>query len=417
MVRRSIPELGRESYEKLTAAERRELWTRIVSENLGISLAEAGTLIRRNNSLPVWEIIDENDERTYLLPDENHLSERVRKNKIYPRFNANAVLLARLSQDYRGPRGSRPIFASLENIARISSDAPSRVSYWRKSLGRNWEPLGRQLIDLKVSASNPDNVPDGVRFEYDDVRRGVYITPSMDEETAGALGIIFSDGSLVRGTLRLTGGSKDEKFYNDVVIPSMNNAFNLLQEDLYDYTQPSGFSGNDYTFFRLAYSSTALTTYLRSQFDFRQSEEERKTKGFPDRIKSKGFAAYRETFLKHFLAASSGTNICEDIGSLSVIVPDVSKPLLEDIGELVEGFVERRSIALIKIRGAGSYKLSISTVLALELYFSGMLDVNPRIKARVEWYLENCGTGRRAYRHLQNLYGDAVEPYRRARLF
>ncbi len=393
MVRRSIPELSRENYGRLTPEKRHELWVNIVSDNLGISMAEAEALIRKNNSLPVWEILREGED--------------------HPRFNANAGLLAKLSEDYRGPRGPRPVFVSLENIARISLDVPSRVAYWRKRLGQSLEPLGKQLVDLGMSASNPNSAPDGVKFEYDDVRRGVYITPLMDSETASALGIIFSDGYLAKGTLRLTGGSKDAEFYNSVVIPAMDNAFNLLQDDLYDYTQPSGFSGKDYTFFRLTYSSTALATYLTSQFDFRQSEEERRMAGLPERIKSKDFAAYRRTFLKYFLAASSGTNTSEDNQSLGVAVPDVSKPMLEDIGELVEDFVERHSVALIKVRGTDSYRLSISTVPALELYFSGMLNVNPRIKAGVERYLENCGIGRRAYKHLRNLYGDDVERYRR----
>ncbi len=136
-------------------------------------------------------------------------------------------------------------------------------------------------------------------------------------------------------------------------------------------------------------------------------------KGLPKRIKSKDFAAYRKTFLKHFLAASSGTSVSEYDMSLGLIVPDVSKPLLEDVGELIKNFVEKPSLALMDVKTADSYKLSISTVPTLELYFGGMLDVNPRIKARVEWYLNNCGIGRRAYKHLQNLYGDVVDPYRR----
>ncbi len=413
MVRQALPELGRKNYGKLTAGETRELWVRIISQQMGIGLEDAEMLMKRSNNLPVWEIADKYDERTYLLPDENHLSAHVRENKIYPRFNANASLLSGLSRDYHGPRGPRPVFASLENIARVSFGVPSRVSYWRKSIGRNWGPLGKQLVDLKLSASNPDSAPKGVRFEYDDIRRGVYIAPSMDNETAGALGIIFSDGSVSGSTLRLTGGSKDAKFYSDVVIPTMDRAFNMLQDDLYDYTQPSGFSGDDYIFFRLGYSSIALTTYLRSQFYFRQSEEERRAKGLPERMKSKNFAPYRRTFLKHFLAAASGTNVSESIGSIGVIVPDVSRPLLEDVGELVEDSVEKHSIALLGMKGSDSYRLSISTVPTLELYFSGMLDVNPRIKARIEWYLENLGIGRRAYKHLRNLYGDVADKYRR----
>ncbi len=83
------------------------------------------------------------------------------------------------------------------------------------------------------------------------MRGGVYLTLTMEDKTASARGIIFSDGHLTRNSLLLTGGSKDAEFYRGTVIPTMDHAFNMLQDDLYDYTQPSGFSGDDYTFLGL----------------------------------------------------------------------------------------------------------------------------------------------------------------------
>ncbi len=413
MVRRIPKELGRDRYFKLGVLERRKLWANIVAEHLGVSEDEARRMIERNNKLPEWEVNDAYDSRNYLVKGESHLQKRVRKHKVYPRFNANASLLARLSADYRGPRGPRPIFASLDNIARISFDGLMKVSYWRHSLGRNWEPVGTKLIDLKLSASDPKSAPDGVRFTYDDIRRGVYIAPTMDTDTAGMLGVIYSDGHLARDSLRLTFTRKNLKFYTDVVMPKMDRAFNLLQDEEYEYTQQSGFSKNDYSFFRLNYGSTALTTYLANHFKFRKSEEERRKKGLSKKIKGSEFKQYMPEFLKFYLGAASRLVTSNNCESITIGITDVSGPMLEDIGHILGKRLERPSLYVAKHKTADTHILRISTVPLLELFFDGMLDENPTIRNGVNAYLQEYGIGKRAFNHLYNLYGDEIAQYKR----
>lgn len=413
MVRRMPKELRRDEYQALSVQQRRDLWIKLVSERLGVSLERARSIIEKNNMQSEWEIMESGEPRNYLRQGEYHISPDVQRRKIYPRFNANAVLLASMSSDYAGPRGPRPILASLENIAKISFDAPRGVSYWRESLGRNWEPFGEQLVNLKLTASNPNNAPKGVEFTYSDTRRGVYIPSRIDQQTARALGIIYSDGHVARNSLKLTSSAKDTRFYGEVVIPTIEEAFNVLEDSVHEFNDKSTFSGRDYKFLRLVYTSTALVTYLVNHLGFRRSEEERRERGLSAKIKDDEFKKYSKEFLSFYLASASNLSLARSTMSVGISIPDVSKPLLEDVHGMLEKVVERRSMEVRKHDTADSYMLRISTVPTLELYFGGYLGKNRRVSQTIQDYLEEFGIGRKAFKHLHELYGDGIAKYRR----
>ena len=242
---------------------------------------------------------------------------------------------------------------------------------------------------------------------------GVYIAPYMDEKTARALGIIYSDGHVIRTALRLTGSLRNLQFYREVVMPTMEDAFNMFQEDVYEYPHTSTFTGKQYKFLRLVYGSKALSTYLVNYLGFRRSEEERRNKGLSDKMKMKEFKKYVPDFIKFYLASASGISLSDKSKSIVINIPDVSRSMLEDIGGFLEDAVERPSLWLHHHLTADTYVLSISTVPALELFFGGFLNENPRIKKGIESYLEDYGIGRRAFKHLYQLYGDRIVQYRR----
>ncbi|MFH1181727.1 MAG: hypothetical protein V1702_02105 [Candidatus Woesearchaeota archaeon] len=409
---KGIPDwLSKESYHKLSGQQRVDHWVKLVSEKLRIPESEALQLIERNNAQPFWEINDGKDSRAYLDPGEHHTAEAVKNRKIYPRFNANAILLARLSADDRGPLGPRPIFVSLENIVRISLGESEKTLPWRNSLGGGWKPFGAKLVDLQLSASNPDNAPKGVGFSDDDIRKGVYIPPRMSKPVARALGITYSDGYICRTSLSLAGSQNKSQFYAEVVTPVFEEAFNLYSE--YAERKPrSGFSENKCGAIRLFYSSKALVSYLVNYLGFGCSEEERRVKGLSTRITDKSFAEYLPDFLKSYLASASRFSTAN---ALTICIPEVSKRLLEDVGQLLEDILEKPTVNIRQVSNARSYKLSIGAVSTLELFFRGFLNENPRLRAELEAYLSECGIGQRAFKHLHPLFGDEIVQYRRER--
>lgn len=426
MVRRIPKELGRKEYSKLSQEEKKTLWIKLVSENLGISPEEAERRIYRNNYNPPLEIhrivLDDWENPLYIM--ESIMEPRNYNNDIYPnylfiypRFNANAKLLAQLSKDYEGPRGPRPIFASLINILRISFLAnPKEIKYWIKHLAKEWHPEIGPLLELKLTASNPHLAPRGVEFSSADIRRGVYIPPSLnkDKETMQALGSIYAKGyvsnSLNSYLFRITGTMKDKDFYQNVVRVKIEEAFNLLQDQIYDCPKDSQFPDNNHNYLRLVYRSKALATYLLNHLNFPGSIDEKKNTGIAEKIKNN---RYIKQFLKYYLACNARFNTSHNGETISLSINDVSKPTLEDIREILINIVKKHSITLLPHPRANSYALTIGTIPTLELFFSDFLNENPRLKGEVNSCLNVYGIGKRALNYLDSRFGETVFQYKR----
>ncbi len=113
------PEAERPTREKGKEIPVEKEWVQKVAKGLDISEFEAFKIIRRNNSLPIVEMVNlpyreefEDGSNTYFFSSEDTF--------VYPRLNANTVLLAKASPGFDGPVGPRPTLASQENILSIS---------------------------------------------------------------------------------------------------------------------------------------------------------------------------------------------------------------------------------------------------------------------------------------------------------
>lgn len=418
MVRNISKGLSREEYFKLSQEERKRLWVSLFSEKLEISEEEAERKIDRNNSKPIWEILDGSGYPAYQVKPKYHHN-HIPPNclRVFPRINANTMLLAQLSKG--GPMGDRPIYVSLENIARISllDEDSKRIDNWRRILSRDWHSATEVLTELKLTASNPNWAPEGVEFSSEDVRKGVCIPTSLNKPTMQSLGIIYAKGCISKDqyTLRITGTMKDKEFYEDVVRRKMEEVFNLSQDEIYIYSRTSRFSGNQYNTLRLSYISKALATYLLNCIKFPSSDNEKKETGISEKIKS---SRYIGEFLNSYLACNARSKISENNQSISICINDTSKPVLEDVqGMLILlSKLQKPSIALSPRKGSdSSYTLELSTISALELYFSGRLNENPRVKVTAEDYLNRHGIGKIAFGQLHEIFGESIVPYRRQR--
>jgi len=404
MVRR-IPKESSKEHCKLSKEQEKRLWINLFSEKLRINKEEAKQRIDRNNSLLIIKIPDSSEDSVHIEP--RHPNE-IPPNclRIYPRLNANTRLLAQLSKDYEGPRGPRPIYVSLENVVRISLlDEPTQMYHWLECLYREGYSVSEALIKLKLTTSNPSSAPRGVEFSSEDIRRGVYIPPSLDKETMQALGIIYAKGYVLKRlaskrlySLRINRRMTDKEFYEAVVRKKMEKAFNLLQDENHKHSE-----------LKLSYGSKALVTYLLNRLTFPSSRNEKKETGISEEIKNN---EYIEEFLKFYLAYNAAVRISGNGRRMNISINDVSKPILEDIKKILLGRIKKSSIT-ISPSDRGSYRLNINIIPTFELYFSGLLNENPRIKGIIENYLKEHGIGRIAFNYLHSVYGESIAQYRR----
>ncbi len=378
-----MPEI-RDDYWKLGKDERERLWAKLLSNGNETDMLNK---IRRNNSLPLEELATEN----------------VGEGVIYPRFNANATLLAQASPDYHGPRGPRPSFASAFNLLHLSGMGRRDTVLWGIKLSQAAGGIDEFLIDRKITASNLKYAPDGVEFSHDDIRNGVYVPNRIDAPVARALGVVYGDGN-ISGNLLLTTAGENMEFYESVVRKVFEEAFNFFSDqDVRSYETASKFTGNEYASIHLTYSSKALRSYLENYIGFPVSREDRRKAGLSERIKNLN-ADLRDEFLKYFLASTVAFDDDRGLTRIS----DVSKKMLYDIRDLVDEKVTKKSLGVRQRASDDTLVLSLSTVPAMELWAQGLLGENPRIKRKIEGYLKDGKPGFRAKNYIADHYGIAL---------
>jgi hypothetical protein len=372
----------REQYWHLPEDERKIVWIKVISQGLGITEDEARKRLERNNKLPIKE-----NEKIYSVEDFKDGTRSVLFTGedsvvVYPRFNANAVLLAQVSPHYEGPRGPRPSLASASNILRISDLPKTQTITYGVELRQNAGGISKLLLELKLSASNPGRVPEGVEFSNEDIRHGIYIPRAIDKPTSRALGVAYGNGNLSGGAqLLLSAQIENREFYKGPVRQVFEEAFNGY-ESLY-----------------LTYGSKALSTYLLNYHGFPKSRDERRKTGISESLKNiRG--EFQDEFLKYYLAAAVVFNREDAL----VRISDVSKPLLRDVEAMIKTRVTKDSISFRKGVMGENYLLSLSTIPSMELYVRGFLNVNPRIREEAERYW-NEKLGGRAAKYLERTYG------------
>lgn len=380
------PIIERAGYWKLSRTERENLWADVISEGLRITTDEARRRLKRNNGLPIEEA------ETIYGPKS--------KITVYPRFNANASLLAQASAS-KGPRGDRPFLASASNILRISDITQRQVIQYGMKLRQIAGGISEYLVFLQVTASNPKTALPGIDFSDDDIRSGIYIPKNIDKATSAALGVIYGNGSMSNGgSLLLTTRKRNLDFYRNSVRRIFEYAFNFLPDrDIRIVTSRSTISSSDYDTIHLNYSSKALRTYLSSVHHFPKSREERRETGLSDTIKNIS-RELQDEFLKYFLASTAAF----DTGKALTRINDVSEYLLRDIEDMLRLRLTSDSISFRDRAMGGGYTLSLSTIPSMELYVLGFLNENPVVKRDVETYW-NEKLGNRAAKYLERVYG------------
>ncbi|MFH1106113.1 MAG: hypothetical protein V1731_02800 [Candidatus Aenigmatarchaeota archaeon] len=378
-----MPEI-RNDYWKLRKDERERLWAKLLSDG-----NEENTLnkIRRNNSLPLEE------------------STGVKEGGgiVYPRFNANASLLAQSSPDYHGPRGSRPSFASAFNLLHLSGMGRRDTVLWGIKLSRAAGGIDEFLLDRKITASNMKYAPDGVEFSHDDIRNGVYVPNRIDAPVARALGVVYGDGN-ISGNLLLTTAGENLEFYESVVRKVFEEAFNFFSDqNINSYRNASKFTGNEYASVHLTYSSKALRSYLENHIGFPVGREDRRNADLSRKIKDLS-DDLRDEFLRYFLASTVAFDDEKGLTRIS----DVSKKVLYDIRDLIDGKITKKSMTVRQRASDDTLTLSLSTVPSMELWAQGLLGENPRIKRKIEGYLKDGKPGFRARNYIADHYGIAL---------
>ena len=395
-------QLERERYWHLPEDERKIVWIKVISQGLGITEDEARKRLERNNKLPIEE-----NEKIYSAEDFKDGTRSVLfagedSVVVYPRFNANAVLLAQVSPHYEGPRGPRPSLASASNILRISDLPRTQTITYGVELRQNAGGISKLLLELKLSASNPGRVPEGVEFSNEDVRHGIYIPRAIDKPTSRALGVAYGNGNLSGGgQLLLSAQTENREFYKGPVRQVFEEAFNFPPDQNVRTVKHRGtiLAKNGYESLYLTYGSKALSTYLLNYHGFPKSRDERRKTGISESLKNiRG--EFQDEFLKYYLAAT----VAFDKGDALVRVSDVSAPILRDIETMIRARITKDSISFREGVMGENYLLSLSTIPSMELYVRGFLNVNPRIREEAERYW-NEKLGGRAAKYLERTYG------------
>lgn len=377
-----LEKLERAEYWHLTPPQRGALWTKIIAQGLEVPEDEARKRISRNNRLAV----EEQEESAF----------------VYPRFNANASLLAQSSPEFRGPRGSRPYLASAANILRLSGISRRETVTYGIKLRKVAGGISRLLQDLELTAANPYQVVKGIGFSDEDVRSGIFIPRTIDAPVAQALGIIYANGNLSgESNLLLSSPIKNEKFYEKSVREAFSNAFNFSSNQNVRTAShaKTDLAPKGYKSIYLGYGSKALRTYLLHIHNFPRGRDERRQSGLSKPIKTMG-KQLQDDFLKYYLGAA----VAFDDGKGLTRISDVSAPLLKDIEEMIRARVTKDSVSFREGTMGEHFILSLSTIPAMELYIQGFLDINPRVKGEVEKFW-NGGIGKRALGYLKRTYG------------
>lgn len=376
MVKGVPKELSRPTYNSLSIEERKRFWVKLLSENIGVPETEIEARIRRNNSNPVGEREEYFGREDFLDGSRSVFFGKVDDQVVYPRFNANASLLAAGSRPYSGPRGPRPILVTAENICRLSFDEDTEISRWQDNLNKTWGSIDEQISDLQLTASNLRTWKKSpVEFSSEDIRKGIYLSPTFDLRTARALGIIFRRGRVIKNRyawqLILEGKEKYREFLMDVVPQIMEDAFNVYDPIVNEV----GARGTRHI--RVVYSGKCLPLYLIHWFGFPQNKSEMVNNTFPGRIRQGSREAVSE-FLKLYLATFEYAN-----GILHT--NDNFRSAVLAVREMVLGRVSHKSVK--SYSQGNSTALNIGRRPTQELYQQGYLDPNATLKRRVEGYL------------------------------
>lgn len=358
-------------------------WTKIIAKNLGISEREAQARIDRNNALPI----------------EEKIGERV----ILTRFDVNASLLASASPNFMGPRGPRPSLVSAERVFNLSNFTSWQKDKYFKRFKEEFGGMRNILLNLGLTASNPRFAPKGIEFSDDDMRYGIYIPEEIDIPTAQAIGLTYGNGTFGNGAnLVLASTLKNEEFYRNTVRSVFENAFNFLpdQEIKYAENKNPAYTEKEIMRLRLHYGSKAVRTYFENYINFPLNKDQRKNSGISDKVKNMD-RKLQDEFLKYFLALT----LAFDQNDGFMRISDKSRPLLEDIGNMVKERVTKKSINLTH-NGTSSFVLSIGTTPTMELYILGYLDINPGIKKRAELRYLNGKIPIKSLTHLRKTYRD-----------
>lgn len=395
----------RAGYWKIPEPQRYAIWSHIIAEGLNISPEEAYKRIRRNNSLPIEEV-----EKVWGRDDFKDGSRSFSighdETVVYPRFNANAVLLAQASPDFHGPRGPRPELASASNILRVSGITQKQHVDYGMKLRQTTGGIANYLIELDLSASNPKGAPAGVEFSIEDIKSGIYIPRSIDKATARALGLIYGNGNLGSGgVLTLSTAPGNKHLYEGMVQQTMENAFNFTNRDAFVYHQTSGHWPKGYDSIRLNYGSKAVATYLMRHLGFPGSRSERREAGVSNRI-MQADKPIQDEFLKFFLAATAAF---DDTGSGLLRINDVSQLILADVEKLISERVTKHSISQRQHPMGNHYNLSLSTIPSMELFVQGYFNANPKLKSEGHDFWDKR-LGFRAQGYLERTYGFTGKP-------
>jgi hypothetical protein len=393
-------------YWKFSETQRMAIWANILAHGLGITPEEAYRRIRRNNASPIEEVEKVWTRDSFIDGSRSFVPESTPK-VVYPRFNANAVLLAQASPGFEGPRGRRPSLASASNILRISGVTEKQLCDYGVKFNKTSRGIGKFLRELNLTGANPNGAPKGVEFSADDIRNGIYIPKEVDVATARAIGIVYGDGVLRTdnsGNILLHSPARNRGFYEESVRQAFEVAFNF-SSDREVRTHHKGAKGKfgAYDFVRLTYGSKAVGGYFINHLGFPTSVEVRRETGLPTQI-MKADKQVQDEFLRYFLAA---TVAFDDTGAGGIAISDVSKSLLKDVDTLIRARVTKPPASLrIRHRAHGdndNYMLSFSTIPSMELYVQGFFNANPRLKAEAGTFWNNR-LGFRALKYLKERY-------------
>lgn len=369
-------------------------WVRTISEGLGISPLESLRRIRRNNSLPLEEIV--------VLHWPNHFDDGTASffyeseaEKVLPRFNANIVLLAEASPNFEGPRGLRPSLVTQKNILSISEVPPEKKAYFEDWLRKKHGTIVSCLINLRLTASITERRPFGTDFSEEDVKNGICISQKMDPPTAGAIGVVWGRGAFSNdGRILEVKGSpeKYKDFFEFGVRDVFERAFNF-QFNKRVRTEP---------LLAISYGSKAVGEYFTKKLKFPLNDEQRVISGLTEAIINADEESQDE-FLSYFLASTG--SFSPTTGAITI--SDISKPFLGDVSRLINARVTKKGSPVMTHKGTNN--LGICTIPSMELYILGYLDKNPELREKAKDYFHNR-LGRLAKYYLEKQYDlDAVD--------
>lgn len=374
--------MEKEKRHKMNFSETRSFLIPIISNNTGYQENEVLRIINNNNKLP-------------LVENDGHIT-------TFTRFIAHMSLLAQGSPGFSGPRGYRPSLVSIKNISSLSNISVRKAKAYFEEFKGKTKNIESVLLDhLRLTASNPDYSPKGVKFSSDDIRSGIFIPKTIDKPTAQALGIIYGNGTLGNRTnLALTSALVNDDFYKNTVRQTLEEAFNFLPNQEIAYPKHS-FSEKKFTGLRLNYCSKALQTFLTEYLGYPKNKAQKRKYGISEKIKNAD-KKVQDEFLKYFLASC----ISFDPNTGRVKTSNISEQVLKNIEVMVNERVTKHSTNICP-NGKSAHTLSVSTIPTMELYLLGFLNENPRIKKEVENYF-TTRLGKKTAPYLEKKYKDLV---------